>query len=570
MIETIRQINRARFGEELRDNIVDYCNINSQRIAEQNAYNLLDDYKHLDTTHNGVTFAWDSDGSCAVAGTSDGGSVCDMYHDLTALPPYIAVGDTLYIRHPNPGWVAFRVIFYDSNGTSVGNTVNTYEDTQVVVPDGTVGMVVRLAVVSGRTVNNVVRPQMFKGVPNSELTAAAEAAAQEIKKIKALNLLPPKEAGSTTSAGLTFVSDGMGNYTITGSQYGQSATAFYYLYHSETALLDGITPGGEFQLRVAIDVQVPIQIRFYNGTSWTLVTQTLNDTEFTVPSDAVGMSVRFIGLYGTKYTTNIEPSVCHPEIERVNSVGYFGEPELPPKMMLTIIDDDGYSKFYSDLLPVIRAKHVPITSAVICKRIDTSTGGYMTWAQVQECYLAGADIVSHTYEHITPEDVIANSVTVDELVEDYQRAYNDLSIHGIISPSLVFNNDSAKYGKQQKAAKQVYDYAFSNQTVHLNNDNITDVINHRGATAPYNILRCDITPTTGDGGQVRTLDQLKDMIDKLKTAGEGWLIWMTHTSSGDWPNDSTEADKISGAIDYALEQGVKVVSCMTGIKYVMT
>ena len=178
--------------------------------------------------------------------------------------------------------------------------------------------------------------------------------------------------------------------------------------------------------------------------------------------------------------------------------------------------------------------------------------------------------MSHTFEHITPEAVIANNVTVEELTEDYARAYNDLSVHGIISPSLVFNNDSAKYGKQQQAARAVYDYAFSNQKVHLNNDNLTDVINHRGSTAPYNILRCDITPTTGDGGQVRTLDQLKDMIDKLKTAGEGWLIWMTHTSSGDWPNDSTEADKISGAIDYALEQGVKVVSCMTGIKYVMT
>ena len=560
MIEAIRQINRARFGEELRDDIVNYCEINSRRIAEQNAYNLLDDYKHIDTTHNGVTFAWNSDGSCAVSGTSDGGSLCDMYRDLTALPPYIAVGDTLYIRHPNPGLVAFRVVFYNSDGTSVGNVVNTYEDTQAVVPDGTVGMVVRLAVVSGRTVNNVVRPQMFKGVPNSELTVAAETTAQEIKKIKALNLLPPKAAGSTTSAGVTFVSDGAGNYTISGSQYEQSETAFYYLYNSEIALLDGITPGGEFQLRVAIEVQVPLQIRFYNGTSWTLAIETLSDAEFTAPLDAVGMSVRFIGRYGTKYTKDLAPSACHPEIARINSAGYFRAPECPPQMMLTIIDDDGHGAFYTDLLPVVRSKHVPITSAVICKRIDDGNN-YMTWSQVQECYLAGADIVSHTFEHITPEAVIANNVTVEELTEDYARAYNDLSVHGIISPSLVFNNDSAKYGKQQQAARAVYDYAFSNQKT----GTIADLINHRGATAPYNILRYDITPTTGT---TRTLAELEGMIDVLVANGEGWLIWMTHTSDGDWPG-SSEATKLGNAIDYAIANGVKVVSCMTGIKYVM-
>lgn len=572
MIETIRQINRARFGEELRDRIVDYLKNNSERIAKLNSYNLLDDYKHTDRTSeqgNGVTYTWNADGSCTVSGTASSGSTCDMYNDTENMPPFISAGDTLYIKHPNAGNVAFRLYFYNSQGTSSGAYVNAYDDTIVTVPVGTVGMVVRLAVTSGRTVSATVKPQMLKGFSNAELTKIADNLSAELVKHESGNLLPPKTAGTTVSAGLTFVSDGNGNYHISGSQAEQSETAFYYIYHSETDLLDGVTPGDRFVLRVSIDVQIPIQIRFYNGTSWTLAVQTLNDAEFTVPSDAVGMSVRFIGLYGTKYTNGLEPSVCRPEIVRLNSVGYFGKSDCPPQVMLTIIDDDGHSKFYSDLLPIIEAKHVPITSAVICKRIDTSTGAYMTWAQVQECHLAGADIVSHTYEHITPENVIANSVTVDELVEDYQRAYNDLSVHGIISPSLVFNNDSAKYGKQQKAAKQVYDYAFSNQTVHLNNDNLTDVINHRGTTAPYNIKRCDVTPTTGTNGQVRTIDQLKDMIDKLVLNGEGWLIWMTHTSSGDWPNDSSEASKLASAIDYALAQGVKIVSCMTGIKYIM-
>lgn len=400
-------------------------------------------------------------------------------------------------------------------------------------------------------------------------TDSANTIANEILHFYSTNLLPPapSDAGTTpTGTGVTFVSDGNGNYTITGNQTGATATAMYDIYSSASSLPDGMKPGGTYKLRVAMDVQATCRVQYTtNGSSWASIADSMNDVVFTVPSGAIGLRVRFVVPYGTKYTENLVPSSCHPEIVEVDSVASLTPPAQVPRKMLTIIDDDGHGLFYSELLPIVQEKHVPITSAVICARIDNHAtySSYMTWEQVQNSYLSGADIISHTFTHTTPEVVISSGMTLAQLVEDYQKAFNDLSVHGIPSPGLVFNNDSAKYGKQQQAAKRGYDYAFSNQKT----GTIAEVINHRGGTAPYNILRYDITPTSGT---IRTLAELKEMIDTLVTAGEGWLIWMTHTSDGDWPGDGSEGQKLSDALDYAIAQGVEIVTCEQGARYVLT
>ena len=226
-----------------------------------------------------------------------------------------------------------------------------------------------------------------------------------------------------------------------------------------------------------------------------------------------------------------------------------------PAPMLTIIDDDGNSKFYTKLLPVITEKNVPITSAVVCGYINTpSDHSSMTWDQVVECYQKGAEIVSHTLSHLTGD--VAETLTEPEIEADYRKARHTLASHGIHSNNiLVYAGNSGNNANCVEAAKRVYDYAIhSAGSTIIKQDNFKPYYIQR-----YGVSTSEFVPASGQTVGTNP----KSYIDSLVTSG-GWMVWMLHTSSGYWTDD--QVNGIKAAIDYAVGQGVQIVTCEYALK----
>lgn len=217
----------------------------------------------------------------------------------------------------------------------------------------------------------------------------------------------------------------------------------------------------------------------------------------------------------------------------------------PLDAMLTIIDDDGHQRFFTDLLPLIKNKNVPITSAVIGKNISVSDV-YMTWEQVAEAYSFGAEIINHTYAHKgqTEEDRSA-----DEIYMDYTKNARLMNANGITTGGsiIAYPGGSAYLDTVQDASHR---YAFGAFRATGNK------INRIGETDLYAIDRYRI-----DTDYHYDIDELKGLLDGLSG---GWMVWMIHTSSAYWTTYNG-ATAIASAIDYAKSKGIPLVTTEYGI-----
>jgi peptidoglycan/xylan/chitin deacetylase (PgdA/CDA1 family) len=358
------------------------------------------------------------------------------------------------------------------------------------------------------------------------------------------NIMPVYPDGTTTQNGITVVSDGTGTYKISGTA---TEGTVYNIYQNTSAFPRDIKPGLTYH--VMFDnpsLYTQLRMSYYKDDVWVSVLSGGEyDTVFTIPEDATGFRIR---LYFYANGLNSPEFEVHPQMYVLNSPGdilsNMRPAYYPP--MLTIIDDDGYGYFYRDIKPLCEAKNVSISSAVITARMGQSEG-YMTWEQVQECYAAGCEILSHGYNHKTDAEILTDGTTAEELEKWYRMAKHDLQLHGIKSEIFVFNNNTANVIQCQQAARRVYQGA-----IHAAGGKI-----NTPASDPYYIKRFNFT--AGSHEEPHTLQEMTDNIDALVAAGTGWDVWMIHTSStGGWSAD--EVTKLGAAIDYARAHGVLVTT----------
>lgn len=284
------------------------------------------------------------------------------------------------------------------------------------------------------------------------------------------------------------------------------------------------------------------------------------DSFVTVPDDAIGVIIRLSvpggeTISSARITCNLFTAGTNPylskELNRVANeferrVGTVDDATTP---MLTIIDDDGNKKFYTDLYPISVEKKVPIATAVPFTFMGIDAN-HLTREQVLEMYANGIEILSHTYSHMT-----TTSATEEEYERDYQKAKNNYELIGIKCELLVYAGGSANAANAQEAAKRVYIGAFNSGKEHTNFSYNND---------KYNLERYGITDSNDDGRIDGTdLDQLKALIDSVKQTG-GWMVWMTHTSGEYW--SETMCQNIADVIDYSLAQGVPVVTAAYGFR----
>lgn len=364
---------------------------------------------------------------------------------------------------------------------------------------------------------------------------------RQLEEFNCINLLNFLDKSEGSSNGITSKAEG-GVWTISGTA---SSAWFFTLAGGTASIPDGWSVGD--RLLISCPSYNNLYLRVYGYPGGTMLFQTNGVGWFTVPAGYTGLQLRLQITTGM----TVPETVVRPFVSR-NPQPYVHRGYDKPPAMLTIIDDDGNSKFYTQLLPLVESRGISISSAVIVTRPEHPEDypSSMTWEQIEDAHNRGAEILNHTYTHLT-SDLTAN-MTAREIWLDYQKASNILAAHGIQTHEImVFAGSSASDAKAQEAARWSCRMAFhagGNKMAYRDGFDIYD--------APRYRLYSDY------GGY--DLDQIKGLIDDCLANG-GWMIWMIHTSEANWT--STVLQTMTDAIDYAIAQGLPIVSAETGYRF---
>lgn len=222
--------------------------------------------------------------------------------------------------------------------------------------------------------------------------------------------------------------------------------------------------------------------------------------------------------------------------------------------MLTIIDDDGYIKYYTDIYPIAKAKNASISSAIIVGKVG-SDSNRMTWYNILDAYCNGMEILCHTYSHPLSTDK-DYPYSIEWFEEDYRKARNTLRTQNISTNLLVYSGSSGQLDVCHEACKQAsFDGGFlnANKITYENTDRYKIPRFRVGNNSDYH---WDITI-------------LKGLVNKLYSSG-GWMVWMIHTSSSEgWvpgTKEGSSAYMLGEVIDYARANGIKIVTAEYGFK----
>lgn len=535
-------------------------------LQQYNAYDLLHNLQVNDYSAAGITFSNNPDGTLTVVGTATAATFINLYYNTSSLLSGIEPGKTYWLKY-NSDKVRFRMGKFVNDNFDI--FFESLKDTMVVIPSTITGLVIRLHVANGATVNETIEMPKLLPVPsNGDLLNSA-------LNDNCINLSSIMRGEGTTINGVTFRFNGDGTISVTGTATGPAANNLYY---NASVLPAGIEANKTYRIKYSSNKVFLRIIVFINGSD-IMICDTLQDTKITIPEGTAGLIIRLHVRTGVTVSETFAFPVlltAFSNRELTDIVrGYANEP------MLTIIDDDGDVHFKYDLLPLIAELNVPIASAVTPTRIAASEAAepgtyytrWMTWAQIQECAKGGAEITCHMYSHPTPEQI--ENMTLDEIAHRLFIAKNYMKVHGVDSNVLVYSYGTGATGeKMHQAAERVFDCGFSNTS------NATPI---RSGYDRYDLPRYVI-----DGDNNYNIENMKDIIDDVTTNG-GWAVWMIHTSSGpQWKNildgegnDTGVADTdgtgnyvgklrsvpaLREAIQYALSMGVKIVTAEYGLK----
>lgn len=522
-------------------------------LKEYNAINLIPELDVAEYVKNGITMSAEN-GVYTVSGTAAYVWFYDIAGSTTSYPADFVEGETYHITfEPTDTGLYFRIIqFTDENPDGV-DVILTNKSTTFTVPAGAKGLIVRLHLAKGRTIDSTVKPIVSKNLTNEQLEKKADTVNTAVSEIKsalreygAINLIPELDITENVKSGITLSAEN-GTYTVSGTA---TSVWYYNIAGSTTSIPSDFVPGETYKLTYKpTDKYIYFRIIKFNDENPDGVDVILTNASatFTVPTDAKGLIVRLHVANGRTVDGVVKPlilkNLSNAQLEEL-MVG-----ETPPAM-LTIIDDDGHIGFMNDLLPIIESKHVPIATAITQMRIGAETK-WMTWEQILDCYGRGAEVLCHTYDH----DPNTPDKDIKQIEWEYTVARNEMYKRGLHDADiLVYNNITGKSEKCQEAASKVFKCA-----IHSSGR----VMNYAGAINPYYIQRIpvELDPYYYD------IDQLKALIDDAIANG-GWMIWIIHTSAEAWTTYNA-AQAMADAIDYAIEQGLPIVSTDYGYrKYV--
>lgn len=215
--------------------------------------------------------------------------------------------------------------------------------------------------------------------------------------------------------------------------------------------------------------------------------------------------------------------------------------------LMTFIDDDACSQF-ADIWPAIcEEKGIKVNCAVISDAIGNNT--HLSWDQIVSMHNAGiVEFVNHTNAQ---ENL--SGIEPEVVYERVMACKNALADHNIYTGDILVY----PYGSYDESCVNV-----------LRNICRCAITTDMGSTITYNeppvrtfaLWRNELVESTA--GANPTLSWMKSVVDAAKT-NNAWVIWMSHSQYAGFDSDAIA--NIKSLIDYAVEQGVDIVTASEGL-----
>jgi peptidoglycan/xylan/chitin deacetylase (PgdA/CDA1 family) len=197
---------------------------------------------------------------------------------------------------------------------------------------------------------------------------------------------------------------------------------------------------------------------FDSPNSWTKF-----DTQFTAPAGAVGIYV-YHDIYSVGYVITDDFSLTPFKYQG------FTRP------LVTITDDDGFTNFYTNGLPVLQKYNLPSTAYIISSYIGQPD--YVSSSQVKTLYQDGVEIGSHSVDH--PDLTALTAAQQDAELKNSQSTLQSLlgvQIKDYAAPYGAFNQqvttDAKKYYQTYRTTMPGYNGKNNFNAMNLYVQNIT-------------------------------------------------------------------------------------------------
>lgn len=163
----------SAYAEEVKKSLpADYTAMTEQvsslkeDIDSYNSYNIISRVEKYNTTMNAIKFIWDSNLSCTITGTSTNESYVNLINSKNMIPEYLQLGKP-YKVIMNSENVYFRVYNWVNDKNNLLFETNGIDS--FVLPLDSTGVLIRLFVKSGVTINETVSPIFYNALSNADL-----------------------------------------------------------------------------------------------------------------------------------------------------------------------------------------------------------------------------------------------------------------------------------------------------------------------------------------------------------------------------------------------------------------
>lgn len=195
-------------------------------------YNCLDAFAFLSPsskTSSGVYFGWNEDGSCRVVGTATSEAYVYLFYNYNDFAPFFAPGSALRLKVNITTNTVLKIWFYKNNTYYTGYSLS--EDTDITVPSDAEGLVIRLQVNPGVSVDETVKWTALTTYTNAELYALLKQNVLDKRLFASDNSALPGCDLNTIRSGAHFLVDDQ-TYTNAPSYNGNPvASGYLIVYH---------------------------------------------------------------------------------------------------------------------------------------------------------------------------------------------------------------------------------------------------------------------------------------------------------------------------------------------------
>lgn len=151
--------NLEEMATSIETNTADIATLEADvsQLKEDLRADLVSEMNPTSDTKNGVTYTWEN-GSCRITGTATAVTFNNLFMSSNSLPPYISAGDVLRVKYKSTN-VSF--IVYDYSGGTITKITEVKRDTIFRIPTTCTGLIIRLWIANGTTVNETVSPKIY-------------------------------------------------------------------------------------------------------------------------------------------------------------------------------------------------------------------------------------------------------------------------------------------------------------------------------------------------------------------------------------------------------------------------